>query len=349
MKTLLLVLASLLVIASFIPLLRNEEWWIRIFDFPRIQIVFFSVLTITAFFIFFDTDTITSQVIMSLLLASILYQGWEMLPYTPLWKIQSVHEEKEDKGNTVRLLISNVRQKNRDTQKLLDLVREKKPDILLAVETDDYWYSRLKILENEYAYSKCKPLNNTYGVLLFSNLELINAEFRFLVDEEVPSIKTEVALPSGNRFVLYCIHPKPPAMGKDTEDRDAELVVIGKESRKLNSPVMVAGDLNDVAWSHTTRMFQRISGLLDPRRGRGFFNTFNANIPFFRWPLDHVFHSDHFQLKKLEVCRHIGSDHFPVLIELVFIPDEKHEQEKPKADEDDREEGEEKLVKAGVA
>jgi hypothetical protein len=76
------------------------------------------------------------------------------------------------------------------------------------------------------------------------------------------------------------------------------------------------GDLNDVAWSRTTRLFQRISGLLDPRVGRHFVNTFHADYPLLRWSLDHVFHSTDFALVQMQRLPHIGSDHFPVYVVL---------------------------------
>ena len=59
-----------------------------------------------------------------------------------------------------------------------------------------------------------------------------------------------------------------------------------------------------------------MSGLLDPRIGRGLFNTFDAGNPIFRFPLDHVFHSSHFRLFRLCRLPKVGSDHFPVLVEL---------------------------------
>ena len=70
-------------------------------------------------------------------------------------------------------------------------------------------------------------------------------------------------------------------------------------------------DASDATW---TKLFRHISGTLDPRIGRGFYNTFNANIPILRWALDHIFHTNDFFLNKIRRLPHIGSDHFPMYV-----------------------------------
>jgi endonuclease/exonuclease/phosphatase (EEP) superfamily protein YafD len=101
--------------------------------------------------------------------------------------------------------------------------------------------------------------------------------------------------------------------------------------------------LNDVDWSQTTRLFQQVSGLLDPRRGRGLYATYHADYPFLRFPLDHLFHSREFRIRRMAVLGHFGSDHFSLLVELSYEPERQSEQEPPRADEAERREAEEKL------
>ena len=185
-------------------------------------------------------------------------------------------------------------------------------------------------------------------MLLYSRLELVNPKVEFLIEDDIPSIHTRVKFKSGQEFELRCLHPRPPFPTEDerSTERDAELLVVGKNIKGKNVPVVVTGDLNDVAWSRTNYLFQDISGLLDPRIGRGFYNTFHAKYPFIRYPLDHCFHSNHFRLIDFKRLPFFGSDHFPVLIALSYEPDAAHEQAELQADESEKKEASDKIKQA---
>jgi endonuclease/exonuclease/phosphatase (EEP) superfamily protein YafD len=180
----------------------------------------------------------------------------------------------------------------------------------------------LKVLDSSYPYQVKYPLENTYGMILHSRFPLVEPSVQFLVEPMVPSIHSRIQLPGGHVFRFIGLHPQPPGpLGSDeTTERDAELIITGKFSKKSKLPVMVLGDLNDVAWSRTSRLFQKISGLLDPRVGRGMYNTFHADYFLIRFPLDHIFHSAHFKLVDMRRLSHIGSDHFPFYAALSFQP-----------------------------
>lgn len=161
-------------------------------------------------------------------------------------------------------------------------------------------------------------------------------------------IHAHVRLPGAGRVEVHFVHPSPPSPTENdaSTDRDAELVLVGTDVAGRDVPAIVCGDLNDVAWSRTTRLFRKISGLLDPRRGRGMCNTYHANWFFMRWPLDHLFHSRHFTLVDMRRLSKIGSDHFPVLVRLAYEPERRGQQSAPAADAEDHEEAREKLEKA---
>jgi endonuclease/exonuclease/phosphatase (EEP) superfamily protein YafD len=169
-------------------------------------------------------------------------------------------------------------------------------------------------------------------MLLLSRLPLFESQVRFIVRDDIPSIHTQAELPCGARVHIHGLHPPPPEplRDQDSKPRDAELVIVGKEIEEVDAPTIVAGDLNDVAWSPTSELFLRLSGQLDARKGRGMFNTWNANNPLMRFPLDHVFHSHDFKLIEMKRMPHIGSDHFPVFVALSYEPEAQAEQPETK-------------------
>ena len=335
--TLLMMVGALVVAATGLSLVRRGYWWARLFDFPRLQTAAIGFVALVGLL----ADGRTSHAALTfagMVALAVGYQAWCILPYTRLWRRQVLRAHDPGPERKLRLLIANVLMHNRNVDGLLGLVRNHDPDIVLAMETDGCWAGKLSVLDNAYPFNLKRPLDNTYGMMLFSRLALEQGEVRFLLDEEVPSFRTRVVLRSNEAFTFYAVHPRPPYLLQDTHARDAELLLVAREVRERGEPAVVAGDLNDVAWSHTTRLFQRISGLLDPRIGRGLYSTFHAKYPFLRWPLDHVFFDDDFRLCRLKRLPAFGSDHFSMLIEVSYEPAGAAAQETPEMEPGDRSE-----------
>jgi endonuclease/exonuclease/phosphatase (EEP) superfamily protein YafD len=343
MQKTLIVLSWVFIVATLLPFLKHEAWWIRVFDFPRTQILVGSLASIVGVLWVWDSASALHNSTLVALSLCTAHQFWEMLKYTRLRRAQSLRAESSDPERRIRVLIANVLMTNRETGEYLKLIADEKPDVIVLAETDRYWEERLRGIEDEYPYTIKCPLENTYGLLLYSRLELSEQEIRFRVQQDVPSFLAVVRLRNGDLIDLHCIHPRPPHLGVDSEPRDAELVLVAREVKGAPRAVIVTGDLNDVAWSHTTRLFLRISGLLDPRVGRMFCNTFHASYPVFRWPLDHLFHSRAFRLVELRRLPKTHSDHFPVLVELSYEPEVKRDQEHPVPSAEDTKEAHEKI------
>jgi endonuclease/exonuclease/phosphatase (EEP) superfamily protein YafD len=323
-----------MIIATALPLLRKGAWWIRMFDFPRLQITVISAVTLGVLLAAGDRSSTWQNIFAALLALALAYQAYMMFPYTVLARCQVEDARGAGDDNTIALLFANVLMTNRSSQELLAIIRDEEPDVVLAVETDAWWQRELDVLALTHRYAVRQPQDNTYGMLLYSRLELVEPQVKFLVQADVPSIHARVKLRSGALVELRCVHPRPPAPqeAKDARPRDAELIVVGRElkEKQKRAPAIVLGDLNDVAWSRTNYQFQELAGLLDPRIGRGFYHTFHARYPFLRYPLDHCFHTKQFRLVSFKRLRKFGSDHFPVAIKLSFEPDAAATQQEPR-------------------
>lgn len=318
---------------TLLPLLKHGAWWIRIGDFPRLQIAAVCLLMIVLLAVFSRPFGIFDWIFCLLMAVCIIYQIFCIFPYTSVYPKQVEKSSIPDSKKLIKLLICNVLIENKNTAKLKALIERVDPDIIVLAEPDDYWAREMESIHAKYPTVISKPLDNAYGLILYSRLELINPELKFLVEDDIPSIHTDVKLPSGDLVRLYCLHPRPPMPGESlrSNERDAELLIVGKIIDKRDEPTIVCGDLNDVAWSRTTKLFQKISGLLDPRIGRGLYSSFHAHYPPIRFPLDHVFHSNHFRLAELRRLPSVDSDHFPIYISLSLERTAEFTQEEPEA------------------
>lgn len=346
----LLILSCLSIVPTLASLNKLDYWWIRGFDFPRLQISFLQLTLLALSILTLSFNETWHYFLPIFITGNFLYQAYKIYPYTFFAKKQVYRSKIKHGEDVIAILVSNVLMDNDKYNRLKELVLQEKPNILLTLETDSKWEKALEAIESSYPYTVKVPQDNRYGMHLYSNLKLKAIEVKRIIKKEIPSIHGYVQLESGKWIRFHCLHPEPPSPTEDDTStaRDAELLLVGKDIKKSQESIMVFGDLNDVAWSRTTRLFQAISGLLDPRIGRGFFNTFHTKYPLFRWPLDHLFHTDDFTLIELKRLKNMGSDHFPIFIKLCHQPSAEKIQETPSAEPEEKEWADEK-IKEGEA
>ncbi|GAA4643422.1 endonuclease/exonuclease/phosphatase family protein [Pontixanthobacter gangjinensis] len=310
-------LAVALIAGSLLSTTDLNQWWVRIWDFPRVQILV-AMLVMAVLLWLFDRKWRPYSSLVLIGLAA--WQLYRVHPYTPLAAAEVAKTEKLalESDKCFSVMSFNVLQKNRNYAATIEMLEREQPDILLLLETDQKWRDALAGVLAEYPEKLERPLDNTYGLLFATRLPMTDGSVQDLAEEDTPS--AYATLTAGQKFRLIGLHPRPPHPGQDTEERDAEIVLAARHAKDQTMPVLAIGDFNDVGWSDTTLLFKSIGEFLDPRIGRGNFATFPADKTWLGWPLDHLFVTEEFLLRDIRVLDNVGSDHRPVIAELCLAP-----------------------------
>ena len=325
------ILSFFFLLVTLLPLLSSGKWYIRWWDFPRLQIavllLLLTIVWIVSIVWLRDERSLSEPIAWVIMLSlAFFWQSSHIVPFSWVYS-KEVPDSISPDGKAIKFMVANIDYENAETaDKVLHELKNADADVLLLVETNEKWMSLLQPLRSSYSHHFEHVQGEGLGLSLWSKFPILSKEKRRLVSERRVSLWTEIEYLPGHRFHFIGVHPTPPGLLDSTGDtrrdsrvRDAELVMIAKEiAEKKNQSWVVAGDFNDVAWSHTTRLFKRISGLSDPRIGRSFMGTYIAQIPPCRCPIDHVFLSDGFSVHSLSRMRISGSDHFAVIADVAF-------------------------------
>ena len=318
------ILGIFLLVITTLPLFSTGKWFVRWWDFPRLQISVLLLVALAA--VFFILQRAVGQPVRTemivwvvLLLASFIWQVSHIIQFSPIWAKEV--PVKLDEQDTFKLMVCNLDKDNPQRDTVPDDLKEERADVLLLLEYDEAWETHLSGLRQEYKYHHEIVRGEGLGMALWSNFPLDQAATRYIVSDRRPSIWANLKLDTNQTVNFVGVHPTPPGLldstgeeRRDSRVRDAELILAAREiAERSDESWIVAGDFNDVAWSHTTRLFKRISGVKDPRIGRSFMGTYIAQYPPLRCPIDHVFLSGGFSVAGLSRKRIGGSDHFAVL------------------------------------
>jgi len=305
MAWILLVLAVVLGVVTVLPWVRSGWWVVRVCDFPRAQI---GVACLSGA-VLAGVLLVAGQRGMPVVLAVTFFgicaviQAAHVIQFLPIWPDAVVSAEENAGGERVRMLVSNLDYENEERAQVARWLERDDLDLLVLVEVNDEWMRALGGVRERYPHRLEAVRPEGLGMVLWSKMELSEATVEHLISDDRPSLHATVHLPNGWSFAVNAVHPTPPGLEEedgdreDSRERDAELILLANriaEDERFER--LVVGDLNDAAWSHTTRMFLRMSGMKDPRRGRGMYSTYPASKPFLRYPIDHVFVSDGFRV-----------------------------------------------------
>lgn len=339
-------------VLSLLPLIETNVWWIRFLDFPRIQFVVVLAIFLPLYVILRWPLAMRPWAIVALGVVAIGYNLYRVQPYAPLFDPQTVEVAECAQDARVRILVANVLQGNRRAQPLLDLVRSVDPDLFLAMETDEWWDAELRVLSDKLPYQiqHIPEKRDDFGIHLFSGLELIEPEIEFVFDQNTPAVFSKVRLGNGATIAFQGLHPEPPlGWSQPTTERDARLLSAALRAREAREPVIMAGDFNAVPWERVTRRSMRIGKLLDPRERRGLFHTYDTESRLISWPIDQILYQDQFALVSFQRLKPFGSDHYPILAELCYMPAAAEDQSPPPHNDKDLEQARTSLEAARAA
>lgn len=342
-------LMAITLIASALPLVETNAWWVRYADFPRLQFAVALIILLPAFIALRGRVGTVGWSLSALVLIAVFQHASMLYPYSPLPPHVAVNVASCSPGNAFTVMVANVKERNENADEFLRLVPEVDPDVLLIMETDLWWDQHLAPLAARYPerVQHIPEGHGDFGMHLLSKLKLLSPEFRFLFDAYSPTIYTNMELRSGETVQFLGLHPHPPmAPSMPTTLRDGHILSAALEARSTEAPTIIAGDLNAVPWERVTRRAARIGGLLDPRIGRGYYPTFRTRSLLMSWPLDQILYQDGIGLLEFEMLRDFGSDHFPVVARLCHAPPASLDQQAPDLRSDDLGEAQESIEAA---
>jgi len=224
-------------------------------------------------------------------------------------------------GVKVRLLLANVHTANRDHAAVARMIEELSPDIVALVEPDDTWFEALRPALASYPARREVTNTGNFGIALYARGEMkISVEH---LGSSLPTLVAQVTLAAPSQAAPLSIvltHPIPPMSRETAASHARQLEAIAARLTSLPEPRILAGDLNATPWSRPFARLQRATGLHDSRAGFGLHASFPSEggvMSLLRIPIDHVLLSPSIGVLERRLERPIGSDHLPVLVDLL--------------------------------
>ena len=195
------------------------------------------------------------------------------------------------------------------------MVRDVDADVLVFQEVNDRWCEALLEIAGGYPYTVSRPPAQRIGIEVFSRFPIVHNEYVSVAGRVTLHMRLDV---NGTPVSLLCTHPPHPLTPSGFRLRNDQLADATRAASERTTPLVLMGDLNTTMWSPWFRRLVADTGLENARHGWGILPSWPAMLPaFMRIPIDHCLVSDELKVAGCRLGPKIGSDHLPVIVDLV--------------------------------
>lgn len=210
----------------------------------------------------------------------------------------------------LRIMSFNLQSENAQFGEVVGYIRETDPDVVFLHEASRPWEMAMEGAGLDYEVTRSRSEDLIFGTLVLSRAgdPVTSYGYTLRGPRAVEVIHDGVAVLS--------IHPVAPTTAERSALRNGQIQFAAEWSRQQDLHVVV-GDFNATPWSYPFRGLLAETDLVNSQRGFGIQPTFPADGTFLlRVPIDHLLHSPGLVVADRRLGPRLGSDHFPLIVEL---------------------------------
>ncbi len=294
-----------------LQILARFFWWAELFTHFYLQYFLISLVTGLICFVRRKTYRLSVAVVLIMLFSI------QLLPYYYHNRASAQIES----NSQMTILLSNFHYNNTNFTDLAQLVNDYDPDLIALVEMPKKHFDPISQILPQYSHTYQIQDRDHQGLAVLSKYPFSQEPQAFWPDsDKFPVLSFVPTLPENpfpGRFFL--IHPPPPLTQPAADSRNATFDWLESYLPQQVGPIVVMGDFNSTSWSPEFVSLIQSTHLRDSRANKGLQPSWPtwAAKPL-RITIDHLLVSPEISVVDRQVLPSIGSDHFPVLIQLAY-------------------------------
>lgn len=221
-------------------------------------------------------------------------------------------------GVEFRVGLVNVLSSNRDTELVDAWIRNESPAIVGVLEVQDFWsgFFGTDELRSVFPHRHESPEPGDAGVALYSRFPIHDAETLRVGRAGTPMVRAELIV-EGCLLQVLVLNAFPPISQAMWSSRE-QLLDAAAAALDPELPTAVVGGFNATMFSATLAEFCEDAGVVDSRQGIGRQPTWMPAFGPLGLDIDHVLVNSGVRVRSRRVGASIGSDHSPVVADLVI-------------------------------